>query len=345
MQVWQYEESHSAIVQSGASAEREWRSETLEVPIMLNLPKVPIMLNLSKPVAIAMQATMGVVLSAPCAVTALAEAAPANTATQNQATPTLRGGDLVRLRSGGPVMTVKGVHGNWVICTWWHEAFGLFRTVGFPAAMIDGPITLPSPAASLQTDASLQTTGQASPAVQGSPLPGSLTDAGQANQNLAAQGTNQNPTAQGSNQSPTVQGSNQTTGVAPTRPANTRTSLTSPTTPAQASPSQQGSGQINQNSSAQTANESLVARVTPGQVFPQGTVELVVPLQQGSINAGRARPAFVLSQGSVQTPVPLQQGAATNQAVAAGQAQTVGTPQTTASARGSMSPQAAAGRR
>jgi hypothetical protein len=142
-----------------------------------------------------------------------------------------------------------------------------------------------------------------------------------------------------------VQGSNQTTGVAPTRPANTRTSLTSPTTPAQASPSQQGSGQINQNSSAQTANESLVARVTPGQVFPQGTVELVVPLQQGSINAGRARPAFVLSQGSVQTPVPLQQGAATNQAVAAGQAQTVGTPQTTASARGSMSPQAAAGRR
>jgi hypothetical protein len=107
MQVWQYEESHSAIAhpQSGASAEREWRSETLEVPIMLNLPKVPIILNLSKPVAIAMQATMGVVLSAPCAVTALAEAAPANTATQNQATPTLRGGDLVRLRSGGPVMT------------------------------------------------------------------------------------------------------------------------------------------------------------------------------------------------------------------------------------------------
>jgi hypothetical protein len=195
-------------------------------------------------------------------------------------------------------MTVKSVHGNWVICTWWNEAFGQFRTVGFPATMIDGPMTLPSPAASLQIDASLQTIGQASPAVQSNLLSDNLTDAGQANQNSAAQSTNQNPTAPGINQSPTSQGSNQTTGVAPTRPANARTSLNSPTTPTQASPSQPGSGQINQNSSAQAINEPLVARVTPGQVFPQGTVELVVPLQQGSINAGRARPAFVLSQGA-----------------------------------------------
>jgi uncharacterized protein YodC (DUF2158 family) len=342
----------------------------------LNLPKVPIMSNLSKPAVIALQAAMGVVLSAPCAVTALAEDAPAKTAT-SQATPTLRGGDLVRLRSGGPVMTVKGVHGNWVICTWWHEAFGQFRTVGFPANMIDGPITLPSPAASLRTDASLQTTGQTGPAVQSSLLPDNLTDAGQANQNPTAQGTNQNPTAQGTNpnptaqgtnpnptaqsidQSPPAQGSNQATGGAPTRPANARTSLNSPTTPTQASPSQPGSGQINQNSSAQAINEPLVARVTPGQVFPQGTVELVVPLQQGSINAGRARPAFVLSQGGVQTAVPLQQSAATSQAVAATNQtvgainQTVGATNPTvgagmtraASTRTSMSPQGAIGRR
>jgi uncharacterized protein YodC (DUF2158 family) len=311
---------------------------------MSNLPKVPILLNLSKPAVIAMQAAMGVVLSAPCAVTALAEDAPAKTATQYQATPTLRGGDLVRLRSGGPVMTVKGVHGNWVICTWWHEAFGQFRTVGFPVNMIDGPITLPSPAASLQTDANLQTTGQANLAAQSSVLPDNLTDAGQANQNPTAQGTNQNPTAQSINQSPTAQGSNQTTGGEPTRPANARTSLNSPTTPAPASPSLQGSGQINQNFTAQAGNKPLVARVTPGQVFPQGTVELVVPLQQGSINAGRARPAFVLSQGSVQTAVPLQQGAVTNQAVAAGQTPPVGAPQTV-NARASMSAQGAIGRR
>lgn len=317
------------------------------------------MLKLTKPVAIAIQASLGIALSAPLAATALAEGASANAATQNQATPTFRGGDLVRLRSGGPVMTVKSVHGNWVICTWWNEAFGQFRTVGFPATMIDGPMTLPSPAASLQIDASLQTTGQASPAVQSNLLSDNLTDAGQANQNSAAQSINQNPTAPGINQSPTSQGSNQTTGVAPTRPANARTSLNSPTTPTQASPSQPGSGQINQNSSAQAINEPLVARVTPGQVFPQGTVELVVPLQQGSINAGRARPAFVLSQGGVQTAVPLQQSAATSQAVAATNQtvgainQTVGATNPTvgagmtraASTRTSMSPQGAIGRR
>src|SRR6266550_3634933 len=193
-----------------------------------------IMLNLPKPAVIAMQAAMGAVLGGPCAVTALAEDAPANTATQNQATSTLRGGDLVRLRSGGPVLTVKSVHGNWIICTWWHEGFGQFRTAGFPATMIEGPITLPPPAAAPQTDASLQTTGQASPTVQSGPPPGNLSNAGQANQN---------PTAQGANQPPTV------------------------------------------------------GRVTPGLVFPQGTVQLIVPLQQGSIDGGRARPSLVLPQG------------------------------------------------
>src|SRR5436189_2204527 len=110
------------------------------------------MLNFAKPAVIAMQATVAAALSVSWAPTVLAEDASANTATQNQATSTLRGGDLVRLRSGGPVLTVKSVHGNWIICTWWHEGFGQFRTAGFPATMIDGPITLPPPAAAPQTD-------------------------------------------------------------------------------------------------------------------------------------------------------------------------------------------------
>ena len=320
---------------------------------MSSMPKVPIVLHLSKPAVIAIQATVGVALSAAWAVTALAEDAPAKTSTQNQATPALRGGDLVRLRSGGPVLTVKSVHGNWIICTWWHEGFGQFRTAGFPSIMIEGPITLPPPAAAPQTDASLQTTGQASPPAQSGPPPGNLSNAGQANQN---------PTALASTQTtgvaPNAQGANQTTAVAPTRLANARTSTNAPTPPAPASPSQQGTGQTNQSTGqanqnptaqspiAQAANQPpTVGRVTPGVVFPQGTVQLIVPLQQGSIDGGRARPSLVLPQGTVQSAIPLQQqGAATNQAVAAGQAQTVGAAQA-ANARASMGAQAAAGRR
>ena len=113
------------------------------------------MLKLPKPAAIAIQATLGIVLSAPWAVPALAE--PAKTATQSQTTPLLHEGDLVRLRSGGPEMTVKSVQGKWVICTWWSQGWGGFQSTGFPIAMIAGPVTLPP------DDAHPQTTGQKSP--------------------------------------------------------------------------------------------------------------------------------------------------------------------------------------
>src|SRR5215471_15518080 len=88
------------------------------------------MLKLPKPAAIAIQATLGIALSAPWAVPALAE--PANTAAQSQTTPLLHEGDLVRLRSGGPEMTVKSVQGKWVIATWWNEGYGGFQSSGFP---------------------------------------------------------------------------------------------------------------------------------------------------------------------------------------------------------------------
>jgi uncharacterized protein YodC (DUF2158 family) len=99
------------------------------------------MLKFPKPTAIAIEATLGIALSASWAVSALAAAA--NTATQTQTTPRVHEGDLVRLRSGAPEMTVKSVRGNWVIAIWWNEVFGGFQSAGFPVAMVDGPITLP----------------------------------------------------------------------------------------------------------------------------------------------------------------------------------------------------------
>ena len=253
---------------------------------MLNLPKVSIMLNLPKLAVIAVQAAVGVALGASWAATALAE--PANPVTQSETTPLLREGDLVQLRSGGPALTVKSVNGKWVICTWWHERLGMFRTAAFPVAMIDGPITLLAAAASPQTDAGPQTNGQASPAKRSDHPPGNLSDAGL---------TNQNPTARGAHQS-----------------VSALTSGSPPTTPAQALALLQGIVQTSQNPTTQ--GTSPVKTVSPSQ---QGTDQ--------TISASRLRPALILPQstsqtvpqGSVQAVLPFQQGAATNQTVGIGQ--------------------------
>jgi uncharacterized protein YodC (DUF2158 family) len=254
------------------------------------------MSNLPKLAVIAVQATVGLALGASWTVTALAQIAPANAVMQSQATPVLRAGDIVRLRSGGPALTVKSVHGNWVICTWWHERFGMFRTVGFPVAMIDGPFTLLAAAASPQTDAGPQTNGQASAAKSSDHPPGNLSDAGLTDQN------------------PTAQGANQTAGVGQMEPAGALTSMSPPTTPAQALAVLQGIVQTHQNPIAQGTSP----------------VKTVSPLQQGTdqtISVSRVRPALILPQstsqtvpqGSVQAVLPFQQGAATNQTVGVGQ--------------------------
>jgi uncharacterized protein YodC (DUF2158 family) len=65
--------------------------------------------------AIAIAATL--VLSMPLAP-AFSASAPSNTAMQNQAAPALAIGNLVRLRSGGPLMTVKAIKGDQVDCFW-----------------------------------------------------------------------------------------------------------------------------------------------------------------------------------------------------------------------------------
>src|ERR1700730_11079299 len=171
------------------------------------------MLKLPNAAAVAVQATLWVALSSPWA--ALADAAPAKTATQSQTTPRLHEGDLVRLRSGGPQMTVKSVWENWVICRW-NEGYGV-QSAGFPIAMIAGPVTL-SP-----DEANPQTNGQMSPTEPSVRRSDDSSSSGQ---------TNQNPTAQGTNQTRQV------------RPANADTSMSPSTRPALVLPLQQGTGRV-----------------------------------------------------------------------------------------------------
>ena len=256
------------------------------------------MLKLPKPAAVAMQATLGIALSAPWAVSALA--ASANTATQSQTTPRLQEGDLVRLRSGGPEMTIKSVRGNWVIAIWWNEVFGGFQSAGFPVAMVDGPITLPPVNVRPQTSPTDRSDHPPGGATPGGPTegsdhpPGDLSSAGQPNQ------------------TPTVQRINRTRQV---RPVNA-TTLGSPSTrPARILPSQQGAGPLQQG----TDTDQPIG-------VPQLRPALALPLQQGTsanqtIGVPQVRPVLVLPQGTVQTalPLPLRQGTGTNQTIGVGQ--------------------------
>jgi hypothetical protein len=97
------------------------------------------MLVFPRPAAMAIPVISGVALSSPWAVPTLADAAP-NTATRSQATSQLREGDLVQLRSGGPVLTVKSLWHKWVICTSFDE-YGTLWSAGFQIAMIVGPLS------------------------------------------------------------------------------------------------------------------------------------------------------------------------------------------------------------
>lgn len=102
---------------------------------------------LAKQAAIAIAATFA--LGTPWAAPALAAPAQSNTTMQSSATA-LRSGDLVRLRSGGPLMTVKNVEGDQVNCIWTEE--GEIRSSSFPVALLATPLTTPPVDPAIQQD-------------------------------------------------------------------------------------------------------------------------------------------------------------------------------------------------
>jgi len=86
------------------------------------------MLTSTKQVSIAIAVTLA--LGMPLSP-AFSASAPSNTAMQNQAAPALRSGNLVRLRSGGPLMTVVRIEGDQVNCVW-TDWDGQFESGNFP---------------------------------------------------------------------------------------------------------------------------------------------------------------------------------------------------------------------
>jgi uncharacterized protein YodC (DUF2158 family) len=60
-----------------------------------------------------------------------ASSASAPSTTQNHAAPAFGSGNLVRLRSGGPLMTVKGIKGDQVDC-FWTDVNGQINSDSFP---------------------------------------------------------------------------------------------------------------------------------------------------------------------------------------------------------------------
>jgi len=64
-----------------------------------------------------------------------ASSSPAPSNTQNQAAPAFRSGNLVRLRSGGPLMTVKDIKGDQVDC-FWTDVNGQINADSFPVDVL-----------------------------------------------------------------------------------------------------------------------------------------------------------------------------------------------------------------
>jgi uncharacterized protein YodC (DUF2158 family) len=98
----------------------------------------------TKELSIAIAVALGFGLAAPLSAAAF-DAAPQPRATaQDPSAAGLRSGDLVRVRSGGPLMTVTSVQGDQAQCAWTDGATGALKSEAFPVAVL-GPQVTPAP--------------------------------------------------------------------------------------------------------------------------------------------------------------------------------------------------------
>jgi uncharacterized protein YodC (DUF2158 family) len=100
------------------------------------------MLTFTKRSSIAIAATLGIALGMSLSIPAFADADPPKPVTQSLAAAMLRAGDLVRVRSGAPLMTVTGVQGDQVNCSW-TDWDGRLESQSFPIGALNLPLTMP----------------------------------------------------------------------------------------------------------------------------------------------------------------------------------------------------------
>jgi uncharacterized protein YodC (DUF2158 family) len=75
----------------------------------------------SKRASIVTAAIIGILLGVPLSVPSFADPVSSHPVLPTQAPASFQQGDLVRLRSGGPAMTVSSIKGNQVYCFWTGE--------------------------------------------------------------------------------------------------------------------------------------------------------------------------------------------------------------------------------
>jgi uncharacterized protein YodC (DUF2158 family) len=127
-------------VRQHLQAERE---PTLQaVPIQTHSKKEFKMSMLTKRSSILIAATLGVALSTSLPFAALADTDAPKPAAQSLAAALLRAGDLVRVRSGGPLMTVTSIQGDQVNCSW-TDWDGRLESQTFPVGALNLPLTMP----------------------------------------------------------------------------------------------------------------------------------------------------------------------------------------------------------